>query len=97
MGPQNYRNGKYSDPMIIDFRALLDNTQDSAHGVSTYNSMREYIKHMTRNKTYMSDEQQPTMGLCIDHDIKVQVERLVGERICQMCESTGSQSWHGGD
>jgi len=37
------------------------------------------------------------MELCIYHGIKVQVEGLDGECICQMCRCTGSQSWHGGD
>jgi hypothetical protein len=31
MGPQNCCDGKHSDVMMHDFRALLDNAQDVAH------------------------------------------------------------------
>jgi len=37
------------------------------------------------------------MQLCINHTNKFQVEGLEGERISQMCRSTGSQSWRTGD
>ena len=37
------------------------------------------------------------MELCIHHGIKVQVEGLEAEPICQMCPCTGSQSWRRGD
>jgi hypothetical protein len=37
------------------------------------------------------------MELCIYHGIKVQVEGLDGERISQMCQWTGSESWCGRD
>jgi len=55
------------------------------------------MKHKSRKKTYISDEQLHAMELCIYHGIKVQVEGLEGERISQMCRCTGSQSWGGGD
>ena len=83
--------------MIKDFRALLDYTQDTMHRLPIYSGTRELIKHKSRNKTYISDEQLHTMELCIYHGIKVQVEGLDDERISQMCRCTGSQSWHGGD
>jgi hypothetical protein len=83
--------------MIKDFRALLDNTQDAMHCVAIYSGTREVIKHKIRNKTYISDEQLHTMELCIYHGIKVRVEGLDGERIFQICRSTGSQGWRGGD
>jgi len=83
--------------MIKDFRALLDHTQDTMHCVAKYTGTREFIKHKSRNKTYISDEQLHAMKLCISHGIKVQVEGLDGERISQMCRCTASQSWHGGD
>jgi hypothetical protein len=97
MGPQNRRDGKHPDPMIKAFRALLDNTQDATHPVAIYSGTREFIKHKSRNKTYISDDQLHAMELCIYHCIKVQVEGLDGERISEMCRCTGSQSWRGGD
>jgi len=97
MGPQNRRDGKHPDAMIKDFRALLNNKQDTTHRVAIYSGTGEFIKHMSRNKTYISDEQLHAMELCIYHGIKVQVEGLGGERISQMCQCTGSQSWRRGD
>jgi hypothetical protein len=66
--------------MIEDFTAFLDNTQDATHRGAMYRGTREFIKHISRNKTYISDEQLHAMELCIHHDIKVQVEGLDGER-----------------
>jgi len=97
MGPQNRPDGIHPDAMIKDFGALLDNTQDATHRVAIYSGTREFIKHMSRNKTYISDDQLHAMELCIYHGIKVQVEGLDGERIYQMCRCTESQSWRGGD
>jgi len=97
MGPQNHRNGMYPDAMIKDFRALLDNTHDAMHCVAIYSGTLEFMKHMSRNKTYLSDEQLHAMELSIYHGIKVQVEGLDGEHISQMCRCPGSQSWCGGD
>jgi hypothetical protein len=97
MRPQNRRDGKHPDAMITDFRALLGNTQDTTHHVAIYSGTREFIKHKSHNKTYISDEQLHTMELCIQHGITIQVEGLDGERISQMCRCTGSQSWRGGD
>jgi hypothetical protein len=37
MGLQNCHNGKHSDTMIKDFRALLHNTQDITHSLIIYN------------------------------------------------------------
>jgi hypothetical protein len=74
MGPQNRRDGKHHDAMIKDFRALHYNTQDPTHCVAIYSGTREIIKHKSRNKTYISDEQLHAMELCIYHGIKVQVE-----------------------
>jgi len=78
VGPQNRRDGKHPDAMIKDFRALLDNTQDATHRVAIYSGTREFIKHNSRNKTYISDDQLHAMVLCIYHGIKVQVEGLDG-------------------
>jgi len=97
MGPQNCHDGKHPDAMIKHFRALLDNTEDATHRAAIYSGKWEFIKHKSRNKIYISDKQLHTMELCIYHGINVQVEGLEGERISQMCRSTGSQSWHGGD
>jgi hypothetical protein len=97
MGPQNRRDGKHPDAIIKDFRALLDNTEDATHRVAIYSGTREFIKHKSRDKTYISDEQLHAMELCICHGIKLQVEGLDGERISQTCRFTGSQSWGGGD
>jgi hypothetical protein len=85
IGPQNRCDGNHPDAMIKDFRALHNNTQDATHRVAIYSGTREFIKHTSRNKTYISDEQMHSMELCIYHGIKVQVEGLDGERISQMC------------
>jgi hypothetical protein len=55
MGPQNRRDGKHREGMIKHFRALLDNMQDAMHQVAIYNSMREFLKNKSRNKTYISE------------------------------------------
>jgi len=83
--------------MIEAFRSSLDNTLDDSHCVAIYSGTQGFIKHKSRNKMYISDEQLQAMELCIHHGIKVQVEGLEGEHISQMCRYTGSQSWHGGD
>jgi hypothetical protein len=97
MGPQNRRDGMHPDAMIKDFSALLDNTEAATHRLAIYSCLREFLKHKSRNKTYISDDQLHAMELCIYHSIKVQVKGLEGERISQMCRCTGSQSWRGGD
>ena len=51
MGPQNCCDGKHSDEMIKDSRALLDNTQDVTHCVAIYSGTREFMKHKSRKKT----------------------------------------------
>jgi len=86
MEPQNRHDGKHPDAMIKDFRALLDNTQDATHRVAIYSGTREFIKHKSHNKTYISDEQLHAMEPCIYHGIKVQVEGLDGKHISQMCD-----------
>jgi len=97
MRPQNSRDGQHPDAMIQDFRALLNNTQDATHRMAIFSGTLKCMKHNSRNKTYMSDEQLHAMGLCIYHGIMVQGEGLEGEQISQMCRCTGSQSWCGGD
>jgi hypothetical protein len=73
MGPQNRRDGKHPAAMIKDFRALLYNTQDATHRVAIYSGTREFIKHQSRNKTYISDDQLRAMALCIYHGIKAKL------------------------
>jgi len=97
MGPQNRCDGKHPDAIMKDFRALLDNTDNATHRVAICSGMREFIKHKSRNKMYISDDQLHAMELCIYHGIKVQVEGLDGECISQMCRCTGNQSRRGGD
>jgi len=97
MRPQNRHDGKHPDAMIKYFRALLDNTEGATHRMAIYSGTRQFIKHKSCNKTYLSDEQLYSMEFCIYHGIKVQVEGLDGERISQMCRCTGSQRWCGGD
>jgi hypothetical protein len=96
MGPQNCHDGMPPDATIKDFRALLDNTQDGTHCVAIYSCTQEFVKHQSRNKTYIFDEQLHALEICIYHGIKVQVENLEGECKSQMCRCTGSQSWCGG-
>jgi hypothetical protein len=61
IGPQNRGDGKHPDAMIKDFRALLDNTQDATHRMAIYSGTQEFIKHQSRNKTYISDDQLHAM------------------------------------
>ena len=67
------------------------------YSVAIYSGTQEFIKHQSRNKMYISDEQLHAMELCIHHAIKVQVEGLQVERIAQMCRCTEIQCWHRGD
>jgi len=97
MGPQNHLHGKHPDGRSNDFRALLDNSQDATHHVPIYNGTREFIKQLCCNQTYISDEQLHAMELCIYHGIQVQLEGEEIERISQMCQCAGSQSWRGGN
>jgi len=97
MRPQDHTDGKHPDIMIKDFRALLDNTRDAIHHMAIYYSKREFLKHKSHNKMYISDEQLHAMELCIYHGIKVQVGGLEDEHISQMCRCTGRKSWRGGD
>jgi hypothetical protein len=83
--------------MIKHFRALHDNTHDATHRAAIYISTREFVKQNSRKKTHISDEQMHAIMLCIYDAIKVQVEGFEGERISQMSQCTGRQSWHGGD
>jgi hypothetical protein len=73
MEPQNRRDGQHPNAMIKDFRVILDNTQNATHCVTIYSGMRQFIKHKSPNKTYISDEQLHAMELCIYHGNKVQV------------------------
>jgi len=93
MGPQICHNCKHPDAMIKDFRALLDNTQDATHRMAIYSGTQDFFKHKSRNKMYISDAQLHAVELCIYHGIKVQGEGLDCDRISQMCQCTGSQSW----
>ena len=83
--------------MIKDFGALLNNIHNATHHMANYRGTQDCIKHRSRDKTYISDEQLHAIKLCIYHGIKVQVEGLAGARISHMCRCTGSQSWRRGD
>ena len=83
--------------MINDFRTLLDDTQDETHCVALYRGMRDCMKHMSCNTTSISDEQLHAIEIFIYHCIVVEVERLEGEHISQICRCTGNQIWHRGD
>jgi hypothetical protein len=61
--------------------------------MATFSGTQEFIKHTSRNKTYISDEQLHAMELCIYHGITIQGDGFDGECISQMCRRTGSQSW----
>jgi len=74
MGPQHSHDGKHPDAMMKDFKPLLNNTHDATHSVATFSSMREFIKHTTVHKMYISHEQLDTMERCICDGIKIQVE-----------------------
>jgi len=97
MRPQNRPDGKHPDTISKDFRALLGIMPDAIHCVTIYSSTLECIKHKSRYKMYISDEQLHAMELCSYHGIMVQVEGLLVERISQMSQCTGSQSLGRGD
>jgi len=97
MGPRNRRDGKHPHATIQEFGALLDTMHDVMHHVIIYNGTWEFLKHKSRNETYISDEQLHAMELCIYRGIKVQVEGLDGEWISQICRCTGCQSGPSGD
>ena len=46
----------------------------ATHSLIIYNCVREFNKHKSRNKMYISDEQLHPMELCIYHGINVPVE-----------------------
>ena len=71
MGPRNCHDGKHFNAMMNDFRALLNNTQHKMHHMAIYSGMQEFVKHQSRNKTYISDELLHGMELCIYHDMNV--------------------------
>jgi len=61
--------------MIKDFRALLNNTQDATHHAAIYSGTRQFIKHKSRNKTYISDEQlhamEPVITMVLKFKLRV--------------------------
>jgi hypothetical protein len=63
MQPQNRCDGKHPDAMIKDFGALCDTTSEATHCATLYSGIREFLKHKSRNYTYMSDEQLHAMKL----------------------------------
>jgi len=65
MGPHNRCDGMHPDAMINHLRALLHITQDARHRLAIFCGAREFINHMSRNKTYISDEQLHKIELCI--------------------------------
>jgi hypothetical protein len=91
MGPPNCLDGEDPDAMINDFSAFVNNTQDTMHHVAIFSGTRESMKHMSRNKTYIWEEQLHALELSIVHGIKVHDEGLDGKRIFQMNRCTGSQ------
>jgi len=97
IGPHNRWDRKHPDNMITDFRALLYNTRHAMYHVAIYSVRREFLKHISRKMTYISDDQLHRMVFSIHHGIKVHVEGVEGKRIFHMCRCTGCQSLHGGD
>jgi len=59
----------HPDAMIKDFRALLNNMPAATRHLAIYSGTRKFIKHKSRNKAYISDEQLRTMELCSYHSI----------------------------
>jgi hypothetical protein len=66
------------------------------HHVTIYHGRREFLKHNSCNKMYISDEKLHAIELCIYHGFKVQVEGLDGERVAQIGRYTGSKISRGG-
>jgi hypothetical protein len=96
-GLHNSHDGMHPDAMLNDFRALVDNTQDTMHHLAIFTGMQECFKHKNRDMPYILNDQQNAMELCIYHPIKVHVQGAKGEHISRMCSSTRHPCWWGGD
>jgi hypothetical protein len=64
MGPQNRCDANLPDSIINDFKVLLECTQDATHGMAIYSGMKEFMKHKSRNKTYISYEHLHPIEIC---------------------------------
>jgi len=58
---------------------------------------RRFIKHKSRNKTYISNKQLHAIQLYIYHSIKFRVQDLEGKHISRIWQCTESWSWQGED
>ena len=59
--------------MMLDIRAIFDDTQDATHCMITYHGMWKLIEHKAGNKNYISDEPLLALELCIYQGTTVQV------------------------
>jgi hypothetical protein len=94
---ENRRPGKHPDGKIKDRGALPNNMQDPTHRAAIYSGTREFIKHRSRNKTYISNEQLQAMGLGIDRGINnFQTSSMTSENIrrgmCHMIPNRARES-----
>jgi hypothetical protein len=79
--------------MMRDFGPLLDKMKDATHRVGICGGTQVFIKHKSRNNTYILDEQLHAMQLCIYNGMDVQVEGFEGEHIASISRCTESQNW----
>jgi len=79
MVPETYNDGKHPDAMNKDITVVLDNRQDTSHCIPMCSGTREYIKHKSLKKMYISDEQLHPIELSIYQGVKVHVQGLDSE------------------
>ena len=80
MGPPNSHDVNHPDALIKDFRAVLQDMQDSMHHVAQSRGWRDFFQIQCRNKTHILDEQLHVMELSIEHGMMVHVEGYAGEQ-----------------
>jgi hypothetical protein len=64
--------------MIKDIRALLDNMQEAMHCLAMHSGTQEFMRHESRSKTYISDDQLLAMEHCIYHGFRAML------RVCMV-------------
>jgi hypothetical protein len=62
--PQICRDGKRSDAVIKDCRALHDTAEYSPYRLALYRGTQEFIYHRSHSKTYISNEKMHPKERC---------------------------------
>jgi hypothetical protein len=62
--PQICRDGKRSDAVINNFRALRDTAEYSPYWLALYRGTQQFIYHRSHSKTYILNEQMHPKERC---------------------------------